>query len=236
MTHSGPWQSPAPPKPGRSREALLIICGIVLIPIGLFLLFWNGFLIFGGPTRSDAARTSQDLTKHTMAKTRTPAVVGKSDTFIHSCGRPDGFGPKQYQGGTTVHISGVAPADHRRVEKQINAVGDRLANEASPKGSWDVVVSWDSPSSTTGEVDASVDCTNMSRWRAPEHHPARTSLRRPPRSGPHGGPTGPVRPAEPRGWCLCGATCSRRGGVGVKTGGRVSVACVAISSRSYMSA
>ncbi len=164
MTQLGPQQLLPQPKPGRGRKALLIVCGIVLIPVGLFLLFWNGFLIFNGPTKSQAAHISQDLIKDTMAQAGTSAALGKSDTFIYSCGRPDGFGPDQYQGGTTAHISGIAPANHKKVEEQINVAGDELAKIISPKGSWDVSVSWDSPTSTTGEVDASVNCINMPRW------------------------------------------------------------------------
>lgn len=143
----------------------LAVLGGSLTALGcLLLLFWNDFLVIHGPSRSEAARTSQGLIRETMARVKTTISVGRADTFIYSCGRSDGFGPKQYQGGTTVTVSGVSLADREEFEETINAVGDKLAANSFPKGSWDVSVEWDSPTSMTGEVNASVDCINMTRW------------------------------------------------------------------------
>jgi hypothetical protein len=66
-----------------------------------------------------------------------------------------------YTGGIYAAVSGVAPADHIRIENQINNQGETLAASLRPKGDWTIAVQWDSPTSTTGEVDAFVSCTEI---------------------------------------------------------------------------
>lgn len=154
-----------PPKASWPR-GVIVACVLpaALLPVlgvGCLLLSYSGIAFLDGPSRGIIAREGESLVIATTGSFNPRPIVGTATASFHSCGHLDGVGQLQYTGDIDVPISGVAPADHARVEDVLTAASDRLSRQDKGRA-WAVTVFWTSRTATTGIVEASVTCTDIS--------------------------------------------------------------------------
>lgn len=162
-----------PPPPGivhpprRNKRPTLVLVAAVTVPtlaialaFGYALLRYNNIAFVNGPSRSQVTKTANDLVTKTLTSIDSPMTLGRTDAVFSPCGHgDDGFGPINYVGGIDVFISGVSPADHKKIEEHIDNQGQALAYKLN--GDWGISVIWDSPTSTTGMINASRGCAEI---------------------------------------------------------------------------